>query len=240
MRLFTILFLFVATFSFAQNTKVFKSVWVPEKGVYELKELTHVKEYNVIDGTVITYQTNAQDDTARVFNYGSKTFTKKIVFNEVGTSELPCTNCPTCPTCPTCPSGSFTTRDDHSALITYTGTWSKAYNQSWTTVFYDKSVSFSTTNGAKAETVFTGTRYEIWAEKRNNHANCEVWQKLGSGTATKVATVNLYDANETSGNNSVKVYDSGVLPSGSYTVSFIRNETVVTRDITLDRIVIYP
>lgn len=85
--------------SIAQNTKVFKSVWVPEKGVYELKELTHIREYDIADGMVIEYETNAQDDTVRVYNYGVKTFKKKIIFDEVGTS--PPDECPDNPQPPT-------------------------------------------------------------------------------------------------------------------------------------------
>lgn len=236
MKLLSLLLCLISAACFAQNTKVFKSVWVPEKGVYELKELTRVKEYTITDGTTISYNTNAQDDTARVYNYGNKTYTKTIIFNEVGTSSP----IPDCPECPACPGGTPVNRDDHATSITYTGTWSKANNLSWTQVFHDKTVSYSTTAGAKAETTFTGTRYEIWSEKRNNHGNTEVWQKKGSGANTKVADVNLYDATITSGNNSTKVYDSGVLPLDTYVIQFIRNEANAGRDITLDKIVVYP
>jgi hypothetical protein len=112
------------------------------------------------------------------------------------------------------------TIDDSNTLIKYNPAWS-AFTGS---VYQDGTARYTVTIGATATLSFTGNRVEYWAEKRFNHGKAEVSIVRNDGAITTPITtpittkeVDLYE--KRMDNVKALLFDSGVLPQASYTVT---------------------
>jgi hypothetical protein len=106
--------------------------------------------------------------------------------------------------------------DDSNTLIKYNPAWSPFTGS----VYQDGGARYTVTVGATATLSFTGNRVEYWAEKRFNHGKAEVSIVRNDGTTTTPITtkeVDLYD--KRTDNVKALLFDSGVLPQASYTVT---------------------
>jgi beta-galactosidase GanA len=85
--------------------------------------------------------------------------------------------------------GSYTYDDADTTDLQYSGNWSHASNQSYTSGDYDDTESFSQTAGDSVSVTFTGTAVEWIAPTANNHGFADVYLD-----GEHVATVDGYSA----------------------------------------------
>jgi transglutaminase-like putative cysteine protease len=110
--------------------------------------------------------------------------------------------------------------DDSNTLIKYNPAWVPFTGS----VYQDGTARYTVTIGATATLSFTGNRVEYWAEKRFNHGKAEVSIVRNDGAITTPITtpittkeVDLYE--KRMDNVKALLFDSGVLPQASYTVT---------------------
>ncbi|WP_339722522.1 hypothetical protein [uncultured Paraglaciecola sp.] len=80
-------------------------------------------------------------------------------------------------------------------------------SQTWNS---DRTIAYSTTIGATATFSFNGSQVEIWAKKSSTAGNCEVLiDGVSHGTHSQYSSSDIFQQ---------KVFDSGMMASGSHTV----------------------
>jgi len=104
--------------------------------------------------------------------------------------------------------------NDADPRITYTGTWVRWANQSWTSAFTNKDVIISYTVNNTATMSFTGRKIEVLAELRNNHGVAKIEVKQG----TTVIDSKIQDMYLDTTVNGPSVIYSKELPQGTYTI----------------------
>lgn len=91
-------------------------------------------------------------------------------------------------------------------LATFTGTWARTSNNP---AWYMSTIAYSNTVGAAASYTFTGTKIELWGERLASH---------GTGTITLAGFTTQANFKAEPFGLPVKIYESPVLPIGTYTL----------------------
>lgn len=163
---------------------------------------------HVTDGMVTKQRTFA--DSARLFlSSDGSVYEGTMVWKKVGVVVTP-------------PAGVVEKIDGSKATFKPLANWVQGTAAGW---FGDidkpNSIAYSGTVGATATYTFTGKRIELWAERLSSH---------GTGTVTVNGVVTPVSFNMLPFGLPVKIYDSGVLPVGTYELKL----TVVTGICLLD------
>lgn len=109
-----------------------------------------------------------------------------------------------------------TTIDNAHPDVKYSAGWIPVSNAAWTANYYPpalKTAAYSTTKGSTITFIFVGTGFELWFEKRSNHADFAV--SIDQGTETIVDT---YSPTTASPVTPEKVFEKLGLENKSHTV----------------------
>lgn len=156
-------------------------------------------DINVTDGLTHKRTVSDQSDTAFYFHANGKKFIATTTFKEVGG------------TLPPVDIIDSTTIDSEEGVIFSTG-WT-GHGTTTAPGWYRATIAYSTVANTTASYTFTGRQVKIYAERLPSHGSGTVTILQGT-TVIKTGTVFFAGPKLLP----VKVYDSGILPDGTYTI----------------------
>lgn len=187
--IFSVLFIAVTICSHAQRRLV------------EISKEYTTKEIPVTDGMTYKYTIGSQNDTARYFNSNGEVLEATISFKKPGGIILP-------------PVVVDSITIDSEQGVVYSTGWS-IHGPTQAAGWHAGTISYSTAAGTTASYTFTGRQVKIYAEGLPSH---------GTGTVSILqGTTVIVNEEPVTFKSAVKIlpyriYDSGVLPDGTYTV----------------------
>lgn len=181
---FLLLLMFAALCSHAQRRLV------------EISKEYTTKEITVTDGMTYKYTIGSQNDTARYFNPNGEVLEATIVFKKPGGTVPPV----------------FVTEKVDGEKATFSPNWSIhgiTTAADWYGENNTRTIAYSNVVGSSVSYTFTGTKIELWAEKKTSHGTGTV--SIDNGPAQSVSFVGPSAL-------PVLIYSSPDLPLGSHTI----------------------
>lgn len=165
-----------------------------QRRLVEISKEYTTKEIPVIDGMTYKYTIGSQNDTARYFNPNGEVLEATITFKKPGGTVPPV----------------FVTEKVDGERATFTGTWTRGITTApgWYGV-PSPTIAYSNSVGASVSYTFTGTKVELWGERRTTHGTGTV--SIDNGAAQPVTFVGPSAL-------PVLIYSSTDLPLGSHTI----------------------
>lgn len=151
-------------------------------------------DVNVTDGLVHKRTVSDESDTAFYFHAQGKKFIATTTFKEVGVVVPPV----------------FVTEKVDGERATFTGTWTRGVTTApgWYGV-PSPTIAYSNSAGASVSYTFTGTKVELWGERRTTHGTGTV--SIDNGAAQPVSFIGPSAL-------PVLIYSSPDLQLGSHTI----------------------